>query len=107
MPLSNPIVTGSFSASSLKPAPVWYTVNDNVVIPTNRSNSYGFTVVVQGGTGDVQIQVKDSSGAWITLNGEEYTITGNKSVELVGNNAPAYKITASGDAVFQVNYNLS
>lgn len=102
MPLSTSITTGSFSANSLKTAPVWYSSADDVVVPKKGTNAGQTTVIVEGGTGDVQIQIKDSTGSWLTLDGDEYTITGNSSVQLTGDNSPAYKITATGDAKFQV-----
>lgn len=106
MPLTTPIITGTFSADSLKPQPIWYGATDDVIVPKKGTNAGQTTVIIEGGTGDVQIQIQDSSGAWITLDGDEYTITGNNSVQLSGDNSPAYKITASGDAKFQVVYDL-
>jgi len=94
---------GTHSAKSLKPGPVWYSAGDIVAVLAKGMEGEPVTVIADAPSGDVQIQIENSSGNWVTLTGSEYTLTGGLfSVQLRVANSSDYRVIATGAAKFRV-----
>ncbi|MCF7725788.1 hypothetical protein [Sulfitobacter sp. M22] len=73
---------------------------DDKIIPEGVNYSTDFSIVVDPGDGDVQVQIEDSAGDWFTPDGEEYTLTLADVYVIDRRNRPSLKIVASGTAKF-------
>ncbi len=79
------------------------TVTGGMDLPVGSSSEKDMQIVVEGGTGDVQIQYLGSDGStYATPAGAEFTLTGDEVKVVQRANAPAMRIIATGDAKFLV-----
>lgn len=94
--------------------PTWYTVADNSEVETNGEfgddvilNSAGphavdNNMVVDVGTGTVEIQVQDSTQTWFTPSEASWTITADGCKRIPRANMPDLRVIATGDATFHI-----
>lgn len=81
----------------------WYDSATPITLGNGPAGAEPATIVADVGTGNVQIQFKDQTGAWFTPADAEYTIaTSDNVVRIERSNSPAVRILATGNAVFQV-----
>lgn len=80
----------------------WFTSADSYVIHSGRHYEAPITVTVDPGTGNVQIQFKNSAGTWTTPADVAFTIDAFGVYELPRANVPEARIIATGNAQFQI-----
>ncbi len=73
---------------------------DDKIIPEGVHHSTDFSIVVDPGNGNVQVQIEDAAGAWFTPAAAEYTLTAADVYVIDRRNRPSLKIVASGTAQF-------
>lgn len=85
---------------------VWYDATDmasaDYTIAEGRKYSTPVNILVDAGTGNVQVQFKDKDDAWYTPTDAAYTIDEDALVTLPRSNMPYTRILATGDAEFCV-----
>lgn len=73
---------------------------DELIIPEGVHYSTDFSIVVEPGDGNVQVQIQDSAGDWFTPSADEYTLAAADVYVIDRRNKPSFKIMATGTAKF-------
>lgn len=77
--------------------------DDTVIIPQGRSDDQSpFSIVVDPGDGDVQVQIRADGGAWFTPADPSYTLDAADRYELPRVNQPEVRLLPTGTAKFYV-----
>lgn len=78
----------------------WFTASEPQIIGAGKHFTSPAVLTVDPGTGNVQVQFKNSEDAWTTPEDEAYTIAAFGAYEIPRANVSATRILATGDAVF-------
>lgn len=82
---------------------IWNDLTKPYLLQAGKKYTNPTTITVDPGTGDIQLQFKNASGAWVTPSDPAYTITAFNVIELKRTNMPEINIIATGAAKFSVS----
>ena len=80
----------------------WNTSTTPFYVAAGAKHKRPMTIVLEPNGGSVQIQVRDSSGAWFTPDHSDYTLTLAGPTRVERANTPEMQIIATGAATFEV-----
>lgn len=80
----------------------WHNSATPYETPAGENYARPMTLVIEPNGGTVQVQFRDSAGAWTTPTSGDYTLTEAGPVRVERSNTPPMRIAATGGAKFEV-----